>query len=319
MRLAVPSTDAPADAPAAPAASPKQRGLDALAAGRVTLDDAPPPAAQEQQEQAPPEQPDDGPITAANAALRIRAALEAKRQAQAEQAPPPATPPAAPPPAAAPTQPGEPTYTKAQLLEALNGDKALDFLIEEIGANAVGLYDHMTERAQVPAHTRRALTVAEQNAARIEAIERQAEQAKVEAAKQAQQAEYRGAVNEFLSYVGANVSAFPLLAAESAAEQERRAVRASQLLQEAGEANGSPEIIAALAEDAIRHDLQRYPGVSLGKRKDPAVGAGTGSEEPTTLSGSISGDTSGESRLPPRGSRAWKEHFARRFEALNGA
>jgi hypothetical protein len=91
----------------------------------------------------------------------------------------------------------------------------------------------------------------------------------------------------------------------------------------AGEAGGPNDLesIAKIAEAEIRERLSRYPGVRLEVAgQQPAVGAGnTGkaSAEPTTLSGSLGGETStGPAEIPPFGTREWKAHMLRTASTL---
>jgi hypothetical protein len=227
---------------------------------------------------------------------RVRAKLEAKKQAAAQVQPAPA-----PAPAAVPEPP---------LRERLKGKAALDYLVEQ-DVDVIELYESLTARANTPAQQRAAEDKIEALAAKVQAMEDGQ-------ARAAEQAAYRSAANEFQSFVRDNAARFPLLAAESAAKQLRRAVRASKKLEDAGEA-GSAEDICALCEDAIRRSLAKYPGVSLGNGADTAGRAETGKAKAkpiVTLNGSLAGETSTPGATPRLGSRELKAHMVQRLETL---
>lgn len=246
--------------------------------------------------------------TALSVVERVRAKLAAKQAA--EPTPGPAAVAAAP---AEPPRAREPGVT---LKERLAAHDALDWLVEQ-GVDAVKLYDALDSRANTPAQLRPVID--QINRLKAE-HEREIAALKADAERRSQEqqlADARSAANKFYEYLGANASTYSFLAAETREEQLQRAVRAAQMLQDAGEA-GTAEQICAVAEDLVRRDVARYPGVSLGAAQKPAVGAGTqgtATTEPATLTGSIAAETSAPSDRPRRGTREWKDRLVRLADA----
>lgn len=245
---------------------------------------------------------------------RVRAKLAAKQQNDTSNEPAAGL---GGQPNAAPSTPSKQAPTLKEQLAAHN---ALDWLVEQ-GVDVVALYDALDQRANTPAQLRpvidQIMALRGEHEREIAAL-KAAEDRRVQ---EQQTAEQRAAVREFYGHVAANASKYPFLAAETPEEQLSRAVSAATMLRDAGEA-GTAEEICALAEDLVREQVARYPGVSLGQQQKPAVGAGqqgAAHVAPSTLTGSIASETSAPAARPRRGSREWREQLAERARQLTGA
>lgn len=268
----------------------------------------------EQQAEAPaPAAPQDE--TALSVVQRVMARLE--KGVEHAQPEPPQTAPPIPPPSAEPVVSREELTAEItkEILAKLSGEDGLEYMLRH-GVDPTAMVDKLVDQANAGprgrAHDAQLREVNTKLEELTKARTADAEQ-RERAAAQRQQQQHQ---DDVLDAIEDSPEKYPHLSAETEAQRVARVQSAAKTMVALGEgATATLADILELAEVKLERYVKRLSGVRP-EVEQAAVGAGEGSREPTTLSGSIAGERTVEGELPVRGTSEFRERLIRRATEL---